>query len=354
MPKYDEVFQRVEKKYRISDKQRECIEQALIEAGMQVDLYGRTRVTSLYLDTPAHEVIGRSIEKPLYKEKLRLRAYGDKASDALMRAFVSGASLDKQDRQISVFFELKKKLKGIVYKRRVALSIGAAMDWIKGTPFEQACLQNPADDPEMLKKSLAKRGLQIAHEIESAWQRWGNLEVKTAITCEREAWTSSISSSSPCADSYADSCVGSCAGSCTGPYAHSYTDPYAGSSAHPYTDPYAGTGIPEDFRVTFDSNLSWLEIDSRLSWLTLLKNGESIMEIKSAQPYPMWMVDVLDQTSTYPGSFSKYGAAYIEMQKLANTGKYQKARHLKREKLQEQPVNLASSADVLMIGGLNA
>lgn len=338
MPKYGEVFQRVEKKYRISDKQRECIEQALIEAGMQVDLYGRTRVTSLYLDTPAHEVIGRSIEKPLYKEKLRLRAYGDKASDALMRAFVSGASLDKQDRQISVFFELKKKLKGIVYKRRVALSIGAAMDWIKGTPFEQACLQNPADDPEMLKKSLAKRSLQIAHEIESAWQRWGNLEIKTAITCEREAWTSSISSSSPCADSYADLCSDPCAGSCTGPSAH----------------PYAGPGVPEDFRVTFDSNLSWLEIDSRLSWLTLLKNGESIMEIKSAQPYPMWMVDVLDQTSTYPGSFSKYGAAYIEMQKLANTGKYQKARHLKREKLQEQPVNLASSADVLMIGGLNA
>lgn len=48
-----------------------------------------------------------SLEKPVYKEKLRLRSYGiPKAKDP-------------------VFLELKKKYKGIVYKRRIALSLEA-------------------------------------------------------------------------------------------------------------------------------------------------------------------------------------------------------------------------------------
>lgn len=57
---------------------------------MAVDAYGRTRITSLYLDTPERSMIARSVEKPLYKEKLRLRAYGDAAGVASWELSVPG------------------------------------------------------------------------------------------------------------------------------------------------------------------------------------------------------------------------------------------------------------------------
>ena len=77
---YDSVFKRVEKKYRTTPRQRAAVEAAARDTGaMAVDVYGRTRITSLYLDTPERAMIARSVEKPLYKEKLRLRAYGEAA-----------------------------------------------------------------------------------------------------------------------------------------------------------------------------------------------------------------------------------------------------------------------------------
>ena len=69
---YSSVFKRVEKKYRIGTAERAAIEVA-VEGAMAVDAYGRSRITSLYLDTPDRAIVARSIEKPLYKEKLRLR-----------------------------------------------------------------------------------------------------------------------------------------------------------------------------------------------------------------------------------------------------------------------------------------
>ena len=85
---YDSVFKRVEKKYRTTPRQRAAVEAAARDTGaMAVDVYGRTRITSLYLDTPERAMIARSVEKPLYKEKLRLRAYGEAAGTALMAAF---------------------------------------------------------------------------------------------------------------------------------------------------------------------------------------------------------------------------------------------------------------------------
>ena len=89
MTAYNSVFKRVEKKYRIDVAERAAVE-AAAERLMAVDDYGRTRITSLYLDTPERAMIARSVEKPLYKEKLRLRAYGDAAGVALMGAFGAG------------------------------------------------------------------------------------------------------------------------------------------------------------------------------------------------------------------------------------------------------------------------
>ena len=67
MTAYNSVFKRVEKKYRIDVAERAAVE-AAAERLMAVDDYGRTRITSLYLDTPERAMIARSVEKPLYKE----------------------------------------------------------------------------------------------------------------------------------------------------------------------------------------------------------------------------------------------------------------------------------------------
>lgn len=117
------VFKRCEKKYLIDATQRRTIEAAARQF-MSPDDYGQTLVTSVYLDTPDRSIIARSLEKPVYKEKLRIRVYGREDGTALIflcqhglvaaRAFYGDMLL-----AIPAFFELKKKYKGIVYKRRV-------------------------------------------------------------------------------------------------------------------------------------------------------------------------------------------------------------------------------------------
>ena len=94
-----ETFQRIEKKYLLSEEQYRSFSEK-IEPYVREDRYHLTGIRSLYYDTKTFQLIRRSIEKPEYKEKLRVRSYGDAQAE------------DK------VFVELKKKFDGIVYKRR--------------------------------------------------------------------------------------------------------------------------------------------------------------------------------------------------------------------------------------------
>lgn len=86
----------------------------LLDGRMRPDEYGRSLVCSLYYDTPDFRLIRTSMQKPRYKEKLRLRTYGVPTADTL------------------AFAEIKKKYKGIVYKRRVMLPYSDAMSWLSG------------------------------------------------------------------------------------------------------------------------------------------------------------------------------------------------------------------------------
>ena len=72
---------------------------------MQPDEYGKTSIASLYYDTPDARLVRASLEKPLFKEKIRLRSYGP------------------ADENSPVFLELKRKAFGIVYKRRIQSTI---------------------------------------------------------------------------------------------------------------------------------------------------------------------------------------------------------------------------------------
>lgn len=105
------VFRRYELKYLITKSQKELILSA-IEPYMALDKYGQTNIRNIYFDTKNYRLIRQSIEKPTYKEKLRIRSYG------------------KADSQSNVFVELKKKHQSIVYKRRICLSQKQALDWL--------------------------------------------------------------------------------------------------------------------------------------------------------------------------------------------------------------------------------
>ena len=93
-------MKRYEVKYIMNGEQTERLQEAL-KGHMEVDSYGLTHIASLYYDTPDYRLIRTSIEKPEFKEKIRLRSYGMATADS------------------TVFLELKRKAYGLVYKRRV-------------------------------------------------------------------------------------------------------------------------------------------------------------------------------------------------------------------------------------------
>ena len=105
------VFQRYEKKYLLDREQYTALRDQL-SGRMREDRYGRYTICNIYYDTPDYQLIRASLEKPVYKEKLRLRSYR------------------VPDSQSPVFLELKKKFDGVVYKRRAVLTQGEAQRFL--------------------------------------------------------------------------------------------------------------------------------------------------------------------------------------------------------------------------------
>lgn len=141
-------FQRYEKKYLMTAGQYEAL-WAELSPRLRPDEYFSSTVCSLYYDTDDYSLIRHSIQKPVYKEKLRLRSYGVPGEES------------------PVFVELKKKFRGIVYKRRIELEKSAAAAWLDG---------GPAPDDS-----------QISREIDWVINRY-ELSPKIIICCDREAW----------------------------------------------------------------------------------------------------------------------------------------------------------------------
>lgn len=113
MSEFQSIFKRYEKKYILTALQK----QKILEIAMPYitnDKYFHSTICSIYYDTPSRLMVRNSIEKPVYKEKLRLRSYGVPSAD------------DK------VFIELKKKYCGVVYKRRTAITLSEAEMFLSG------------------------------------------------------------------------------------------------------------------------------------------------------------------------------------------------------------------------------
>ena len=104
-------FRRYEKKYVLSPRQQEQLLQR-IAPYMKEDVFGSYTICNIYYDTPDWRLIRASLEKPAYKEKLRVRSYGVPT---------------ETDR---VFVELKKKYDGVVYKRRVTMRADEAAPFL--------------------------------------------------------------------------------------------------------------------------------------------------------------------------------------------------------------------------------
>ena len=68
------TMQRYEIKYLLGAREKEAVLQAM-SPYMELDEYGRTTIRNVYFDTDSLRLIRRSLEKPAYKEKLRIRSY---------------------------------------------------------------------------------------------------------------------------------------------------------------------------------------------------------------------------------------------------------------------------------------
>lgn len=111
-----EVFNRFEHKYML-DKKTFLRVLDIMDKHMVLDSYNKDHkpytIANIYFDSPDDYLIRTSLSKPVYKEKLRLRAYGVPEPDGL------------------AYLEIKKKFKGLVNKRRTALRLNEAYELIK-------------------------------------------------------------------------------------------------------------------------------------------------------------------------------------------------------------------------------
>lgn len=108
---HQSIFKRYEIKYLLTRQQKQKILEA-IAPYMALDQYGHATIRNIYFDTADYRLIRHSLDKPIYKEKLRIRSY------------------QRAQRTSRVYVELKKKYDGVVYKRRIAMEEGQAVDWL--------------------------------------------------------------------------------------------------------------------------------------------------------------------------------------------------------------------------------
>ncbi len=144
------IFKRYEIKYILTARQKQLVFEAM-KPYMKLDQYGRDTIRNIYFDTGNYRLIRHSMEKPSYKEKLRLRSYRQVGPDE------------------EIYVELKKKYDGVVYKRRLLMPQSQAYDCIMG-------------------KKTFPEDTQISREIRYFCEYYGDLKPSVFLSYEREAY----------------------------------------------------------------------------------------------------------------------------------------------------------------------
>lgn len=106
------IFKRVEQKYILSFKEYKLL-QKMIRERFNKDKYYKSKIYNIYFDNDNNDMIINSIEKPIFKDKIRVRSYSEV----------------KDDDDI-VYLEMKQKYKHVVYKRRVMMTFKEYNDYI--------------------------------------------------------------------------------------------------------------------------------------------------------------------------------------------------------------------------------
>lgn len=227
-----EVFNRYENKYLLDNEAYYKFYNQLLEY-MELDDFNKQHefysITNLYYDTEHNTLIRNSLAKPKYKEKLRLRAYG----------------VPNQDTK--VYLEIKKKVFGLVNKRRTSLKLNEAYDFV-ATGME----------PEF-KDYMNK---QVIEEIKYFLTRY-DLQPKVYLSYDRKAL-----------------------------FCKNNRD------------------LRITFDTNIRSRRYDLKMEHGVHGEPLLEPGQWLMEVKAENTIPVWLAKMLSEHQMYRTSFSKYGNEY--------------------------------------------
>ncbi|MFC5702619.1 polyphosphate polymerase domain-containing protein [Cohnella faecalis] len=230
-----EVFNRYENKYLMDSKAFYALYNRLLEY-MVLDEYNKDdkfySISNIYYDTEQDSLIRNSLAKPKYREKLRIRAYGI------------------PERNAKVYLELKKKVFGLVNKRRTALKLNEAYEFVRtGT----------APEP----KEYMNR--QVIQEIDYFLQRY-ELQPKVYLAYDRIAM-----------------------------FCKNNRD------------------LRITFDTNIRSRRHDVRLESGDYGEQLMERGQWLMEVKAEKTIPVWLSHLLSELRMFRTSFSKYGNEYKKM-----------------------------------------
>jgi hypothetical protein len=236
------VFQRYEKKFILTTSQFQTLLES-VQRHMNFDPFcvgGQTyHLRNVYFDTPDHRLISTSLLKPDFKEKLRIRKYGVQGD---------GTSL--------VFLEVKRKVKGVVTKRRASMSLTEIDDFMNRGNV-------PIRDEYY--------AIQILKELLYMTQIY---DLRKAVFIE-----------------------------------------YDRMAFFDKKDKEFRVTFDQNIYTRYED----FDFESKKMGTPLLPSGQILMEVKVGEAMPLWFARALSRNKIYLGSFSKYGKAYeFELAKEIN------------------------------------
>lgn len=137
---------------------------------MEPDAFAHSSISNLYYDTPDFRMVRRSLEKPMYKEKLRLRSYG------------------MPENTSTVFPEIKKKAMGIVYKRRISLPYQEAVSFLSGQQIASTDMCNGTTQQVTSTDMCDGTTRQILHELDWMLASYKDLAPRVFLSYERDSY----------------------------------------------------------------------------------------------------------------------------------------------------------------------
>lgn len=227
------TFKRYERKYILNEEQYKYIIEA-IPKYMELDNHciknGKYNIYNIYLDTENNDIIRRSISENTYKEKIRIRTYKV-----------------LEDENENVFLELKKKICGVVFKRRTVITYKEAINFISNNklPVKYTYIDN-----------------QVIQEI-NHFLNLNKVYPKVYISYERIAY-------------------------------------FAKDNKN----------FRLTFDSNIKSRRNNINFNNDICDLKLLEDGKYLMEVKINSSIPIWFVNILSNLKLYKQSFSKYGNEY--------------------------------------------